>query len=151
MNRCPHSCSSSMYYRYSSLQQCGHRLHDDFIELRPGAAAELERALDAQYGFHQCNPITCVNIEADDGHNSDQSTGNNAKSPSSQLQQPILRLTLSPLHTGENNLGEDIEARRVSDADSLLVPVSIPHRQSANKLHPQASLRVSLLEMFGPC
>jgi len=96
---------------------------------------EFERALDAQYSFHQRNSSTCVNTETGNGHNSDQSTGNNAKSPASQLQQRIPRLTPSPLHMGENNSGEDIEATSVSDTVSLLILVCIPHRQSTNKLH----------------
>ena len=31
-------------------------LYDDFIELRPGALADLEKSFNSTGGFYECNP-----------------------------------------------------------------------------------------------
>ncbi len=119
-------------------------LYDDFIEIRPGALAELEKSLNTTRGFYECNPSSSnATSYARNARNRTPPGGwlGPIRWPwkTVKVQSPSL-----PLHERQDAL-DRASAQLPADNErrGLCIFLCIPYRRTANKLYPWVIEKVS--------
>ena len=119
-------------------------LYDDFIEIRPGALADLEKSLISSGGFYECNPSSS-NTTSFASNRRDRTSPGGWLGPirwpwkTASVQSPSL-----PLHERQDAL-DRVSTQPPADNErrGLCIFSCIPYRRTANKLYPAAVEDVS--------
>ena len=119
-------------------------LYDDFIEVRPGALADLEKSLNTTGGFYECNPSSSNATSGARDARDRTSPGSWLGSirwpwKTVQVQSPSL-----PLHERQDAL-DRASAQLPADSErrGLCIFLCIPYRRTANKIYPWLIEQVS--------
>lgn len=112
-------------------------LYDDFIEVRPGALADLEQSLNSTGGFYECNPGSSNATSYASNRRGRISPGGWLGSlrwpwKTANVQSPSL-----PLHERQSVL-DRVSTQSPTDNErrGLCIFLCIPYRRTANKLYP---------------
>ena len=119
-------------------------LYDDFIELRPGALADLEKSLTSTGGFYECNPSSS-NATSYASNRLDRTSPGGWLG---QLQWPWKTASVQsqslPLHERQDALDRtSTQILANNDRRGLCIFLCMPYRRTANKLYPVVVEKVS--------
>ena len=119
-------------------------LYDDFIELRPGALADLEKSLNSTGGFYECNPSSS-NATPYASNRLDRTSPGGWLGPlqwlwkTANVQSPSL-----PLHERLDALDRtSTQILANNERRGLCIFLCIPYRRTANKLNPMVVEKVN--------
>ena len=119
-------------------------LYDDFIEIRPGALADLEKSLNSTGGFYECNPSSSNATSYATNRGDRTSPGGwlgllRWPWKTAKIQSPSL-----PLHERQDAL-DRVSTQLPADNErrGLCIFLCIPYRRTANKLSPWTVEKVS--------
>lgn len=112
-------------------------LYDDFIEVRPGALANLEQSLNSTGGFYECNPSSSNATSRASNMHGRTSFGSWLRSLSWPWKPTNVQSPSLPLHERQDALAS-VSDQPPADNESrgLCVFLCIPYRRTANKLYP---------------
>ena len=111
-------------------------LYDDFIELRPGALADLEKTLNATGGFYECAPSLSRASRYPSNARVRTSPGGWLGTIRWPWKTVKVRSPLLPLHEQRIALGRvSSQLPTSNERRELCIFLCIPYRKTANRLH----------------
>ena len=111
-------------------------MYDDFIELRPGALADLEKSLNATGGFYECAPISSRASRYPTNAPVRTSPGGWLGTIWWPWQFAKVRSPLLPLHEQRIALGRvSSQLPTSNERQGLCIFLCLPYRKTANRLH----------------
>ncbi len=130
---CYLACNVSKTELTRTQQRCGHRLYDDFHEVRPGAAKQLEQKLNESNGVRERNVSDRGNTPG--ALNGRSGILNSILSSTWLPWNPAQKTSPSlPLHQKQNESSQNTLIPVPRRPEDLFLLLCIPHRKHATRL-----------------